>query len=130
MILKVRVYWNFHRKVFSVMCGGRVVAHATRVDLYRVRFTVRRAGWLRVLRERRKNVHAFVAGTTGVRVWHEEEEASGVATYNPYGMAGATFIDADTGRPLAGADVAYLSVRDGRPCVRWADARSYGVRAW
>ena len=84
---KVRVYFNLHRKQLSVQektpKGWRVWLHASKVTLKNVTFKVSEAGRQRVLRERKKNVHAFVEGDlvllTGSkiqpRVW---------VSYNPY----------------------------------------------
>ena len=83
--MKVRVYRNLHKKCYSIQAkingSWRVIDHADSVTLVDVTFKVSQAGRERVLRERRKNVHAFVYGTivqdpgpvTGRRV-----------SYNPY----------------------------------------------
>lgn len=65
--MRVSVYFNLHRKLFSVRAEegpakGRVIAHAPAVILDRPTFKVSEAGRQRVLRERRKNVHAYVCG--------------------------------------------------------------------
>lgn len=65
--MRVSVYFNLHRKLFSVRAEegpakGLVVAHCTAVNLYGVQFVVNQAGRARVIREGRKNVHAFVRG--------------------------------------------------------------------
>jgi len=63
----VRVYRNLHRKCFSVQTrvGKRwkVTAHVDEIRLRDVSFLVHKGGHKRYLRERRKNVHAFVVGT-------------------------------------------------------------------
>lgn len=63
----VWVYRNVRRKrdappLYSIMQGGRVVGHCHSLMLQNVRFVVREGGRQRVLREQRKNVHAFVVG--------------------------------------------------------------------
>jgi hypothetical protein len=66
----VRLYWNSHRKLFSVQApypGDRgvkwiVVGHVAAIQLSSVTFHVSEAGRLRALREGVKNVHAFVRG--------------------------------------------------------------------
>lgn len=85
--MKVRVYYNLHRKQLSVQSktpkGWRVWLHANKVTLEDVEFKVSEAGRQRVLREKKKNVHAFVEGNLvldGIgkiepRVW---------VSYNPY----------------------------------------------
>jgi hypothetical protein len=65
--MKVFVYFNLHRKCFSVKAlegalKGRVIIHASYVNLYNCAFKVSEAGRQRVLREKRKNVHAGVVG--------------------------------------------------------------------
>jgi hypothetical protein len=93
--MKVFIYFNLHRKCFSVKAlegakKGRVVAHVNDAIVYNPTFKVSEAGRQRVLRERKKNVHAGVVGQ-----WYEGEfnakrcaelmEYSGRAvTYNPY----------------------------------------------
>jgi hypothetical protein len=65
--MKVRVYRNLHKKCLSVqaMVNGRwkVIDHVDQIALVDVSFKVSQAGRERVLREKRKNVHAFVCGT-------------------------------------------------------------------
>lgn len=65
--MKVFVYFNLHRKCFSIKAlegefKGRVIAHASYVSLHDCTFKVSEAGRQRVLREKRKNVHAGVVG--------------------------------------------------------------------
>ena len=60
--LPVKVYWNLHRKCYSVQQNGLVVGHTDHIELRTVTFKVSEAGRQRVLKERRKNVHAFVTG--------------------------------------------------------------------
>ena len=61
---KVRVYWNLHKKVWSVQDGksGLVIDHRQHLTLERARFVVRKGGQKRVREEGRKNVHAFAYG--------------------------------------------------------------------
>lgn len=80
---KVFVYWNLHKQLFSVKSvkTGRVVAHVDNLYLRDATFKVSEAGRQRVLREKRKNVHA------GVQGYVTNEPPSfydGVAKYNPY----------------------------------------------
>ena len=61
------MYWNITKGIWSVRAAegplkGKVVAHAREVLVQGPEFVVGEAGRLRVLRERRKNVHAFVRG--------------------------------------------------------------------
>ena len=71
--MKVFIYFNLHRKCFSVKAlegakKGRVVAHVNDAIVYNPTFKVSEAGRQRVLRERKKNVHAGVVGQ-----WYEGE---------------------------------------------------------
>ena len=117
-MLKAKVYWNFHRKCFSVQINGRVVAHATDVILWKPRFRVGRAGRARVLREKRKNVHAFVYGQVAASMEVDGQINTGHAVYNPY--AHETFVDRIDGHAVRSADVAVCYAREGRPNVWYA----------
>ena len=59
---RVYVYFNLHRKCFSVRQGTRVVEHANRVCLKDVKYLVQPAGRKTVLKEKKKNVHAGLSG--------------------------------------------------------------------
>ena len=61
---KVRVYWNLHRKVWSVqdVKSGRVCDHLQHISLTDAKFVVRKGGQKRVREEGKKNVHAFAVG--------------------------------------------------------------------
>ena len=88
--MKVFVYFNLHKKCFSIKAlegamKGRVVAHRDNVLLFHTTFKVSQAGRERVLREKRKNVHAGVVGElirTNVPLVHMPQMVS--VTYNPY----------------------------------------------
>jgi hypothetical protein len=56
------VYRNLHRKCWSVRLRGKVVAHENAVWIMEAQFKVSEPGRQRVLREKRKNVHAYVSG--------------------------------------------------------------------
>lgn len=66
--MKVFVYWNLHRGLWSVKAlegaqKGRVIARLGHLGLEDCEFKVSEAGRQRVLREGRKNVHAGIVGT-------------------------------------------------------------------
>ncbi len=70
--MKVFVYWNLHRGMWSVKAlegpdKGRVIARVDTVLLRDVTGKVSQAGRQRVLKERKKNVHAGLVGTLGRR---------------------------------------------------------------
>lgn len=63
---RIEVYRNLHKDCFSVRKNGRVVKYiSNEEELYmqNVKFAVQPAGRAKVLREGKKNVHAFVRGT-------------------------------------------------------------------
>mgnify|MGYP003155020865 FL=1 len=61
---KVRVYWNLHKKCWSVqdVKSGRVVSHRHFITIRDAKFVVRKGGQKRVPQEGKKNVHAFAVG--------------------------------------------------------------------
>jgi len=100
--MRVFVYFNLHRKCWSIKAlegenKGRVIGHAKGVYLSDVRPKVSEAGRQRVLREKRKNVHAGLTGnlmcvTDDSNLWrrypyigsyHHTLGATRI-TYNPY----------------------------------------------
>jgi len=112
---KVRVYFNLHRKCWSVQDAKtrRVIAHTPWIKLVDASFVVSQAGRARVLREQKKNVHAFVVGTIpgGLRT----DMLSDRVSYNPY--KAATFMRRDGGleptyTPVTCADVVLLDGRE------------------
>jgi len=108
--MRVEVYFNLHKKLFSVSdCHtGRVIKHTNEVTIYNPKFVVRKAGRLRVLRERKKNVHAFVRG---MMVPYScvlfAPDLSTEVTYNPYKYS--SFVMKDTEQPVDKAKIAVLS---------------------
>lgn len=56
------LYWNTHKRLFSVRHKGKVIAHTEKAFVYEPQFVVSEAGRQRVLREGVKNVHAVVRG--------------------------------------------------------------------
>ena len=62
--MRVQVYRNLHNGLISIqdLSTGLVLGHADAIDLEEANFIVREAGRQQVIREQRKNVHAFVRG--------------------------------------------------------------------
>lgn len=62
---KVSVYYNLHNHKWSVIDykTRRLIGHAPALLLKNFNTTVREAGRIRVINEKRKNVHAFINGT-------------------------------------------------------------------
>lgn len=105
---QVKVYRNLHNNMFSIvdMASGLVVAHSRTVRLAGAKFVVNEAGRQRVLREKQKNVHAYVVGTfVGTLEAAQRHEA----TYNPYKYE--TFVTS-TQEPLY--EAASVTLREGK----------------
>ncbi len=79
--MKVFVYWNFNKKLWSLrsLITKRVIGYRHKLCLRDCIFKVSQAGRNRVLREERKNVHAGVVGTIT-----RHKKATIPITYNPY----------------------------------------------
>ena len=58
----IEVYKNLNRNCWSVRQDGIVMLHTHAIALKQCQFKVSEAGRQRVLREKRKNVHAFIKG--------------------------------------------------------------------
>jgi hypothetical protein len=100
--MRVFVYFNLHKLLWSVRAlegpnKGRVIQHAHEVHLVDCVFRVSEAGRQRVLRERRKNVHAGVVGRLAEAVQVDLTGALRV-TYNPYKFH--TFVRTDSMEPV------------------------------
>lgn len=111
--MRVFVYFNLHRKVFSVRAlegdrKGLVISHTASIVLDNVTFKVSEAGRQRVLRERKKNVHAGVVGEwSGVQQLDPQDMT--LVTYNPYKYS--SFVVKTTELPINAARQAFLSNR-------------------
>ena len=104
--MRVEVYYNLHKSVFSVRHKGRVIAHMDNVVIDNPKYVVRKAGREKVLREGKKNVHAFVRGEL------REDNIVGMnitmfdVTYNPYKFA--SFVNKSNEEPIYESKVAVL----------------------
>lgn len=104
---KVKVYFNLHTHLFSVKDyeTGLVLAHGNGILLENVQFKVSEAGRQRVLREKKKNVHAYVIGTFVGAVALQPEGSWVTPYYNPYKVK--SFMVA--GKEIRQANYAWLS---------------------
>ena len=115
---RVSVYKNLHNGLWSVRQAGIVVIHASNIFLRDVVYRVQEGGRLRVVREKRKNVHAFVEGylinskelRAGTIHMADEELHHTPAYYNPYTCT--TFECKDTGIPITTSDFVDMDVTD------------------
>lgn len=112
-----RIHWNLHKHCFSVVDTktGRVVEHTNGpVYMEDVQFVVQPAGRARVLREQRKNVHAFVRGQRAEAP--ADGRVRGVnVRYNPY--EDGYWKTAYDGAQVGGASFVVLHTVDGKPVV-------------
>ena len=76
------IYRNLHRKDWSIRNKGIVTQHTKTAAISPAKFVVQPAGRKKVLKEQRKNVHAFIKGqlTTIPADWQTWKQAK----YNPY----------------------------------------------
>jgi hypothetical protein len=151
--MKVFVYFNLHRKLFSIKAlegphKGRVIGHAHTVALRDVTAKVSEAGRQRVLAEQKKNVHAGMVGTLDAtrgndyfevraplthwdRVHADMTDALEIDLKPGQGVAVTynpykfdSFVTVDGERAITGADYVVLSVRGKRKGV-YAEGVTY-----
>jgi hypothetical protein len=83
---QVRIYFNLHKKKLSVQAkvNGRwkVVCHLEDAYLRNASFKVSQAGRQRVIKEKRKNVHAYILGELVSSLQSNKWFQS--VRYNPY----------------------------------------------
>ena len=116
--MRVEVYWNLRKGCYSVRdCKtGRVVEHTNSLWIRNALFVVRQAGREKVLRDKQKNVHAFVRGELGEGMLIPYKE-SREATYNPYKYS--TFVDKKTEKVLYNARYAMLETVNNKGVIEY-----------
>jgi hypothetical protein len=84
---QVRIYFNLRTKTLSLQTKvngqWKVTAHPFTAYLKNVTFKVSESGRQRVLKEKRKNVHAFITGEL-IDALPKNYERFDSARYNPY----------------------------------------------
>jgi len=111
---RVYIYFNLHKKVWSVRQDGKVVAHTKYIMLKDARFLVGQAGRKKVLREKKKNVHAGVSGYVVERVPNIPDFCTTVS-YNPY--KDKTFINYSNEKPMLWAPHVVMDCKSGKTIV-------------
>ena len=116
--MRVEVYFNLHKYIWSVRSckTGRVILHTDEVHIDNPTFVVHKAGRERVLREGKKNVHAFVRGDCPFYRLNPRNATLDTITYNPYKYA--SFVDKQTEEPVYNASRAWLTVTDKIPTIQ------------
>ena len=117
---RVNVYFNLHKRLFSVTQGGIVQFHSDAITIMDARFLVGKAGQAKVRATGRKNVHAKVSGYIAAIHIPRLIRDNGwrKAYYNPYETD--TFVDYADRLPLNKADVVRLEMA-GRPSIMYAN---------
>jgi hypothetical protein len=131
--MKAKVYYNLHNSKWSIKdCEtGLVMGHADKVCLINVKPLVSQAGRKRVLRDKEKNVHAFLVGEvarvenfTPLRgrwldaihdVYPELPVGGNVVTYNPYKHE--SFVLAENEEKFQSATMVDMVAN--RKCIAW-----------
>ncbi len=100
----VYVYRNLHKKCWSIRQNNIVIAHCTEIVLYNAITKVSVSGRNKVLKERKKNVHAFIVGY----VYSDVDMAFNKELYyNPYAVS--NFVDRVTNDPVLKAEYVLLA---------------------
>lgn len=107
----VKIYKNLHNGLFSVMQNNLVVAHIESFILNNVIFKVNESGRQKVLKEKRKNVHAFVTGYIETINVESDVINSSQVRYNPY--ISNTFFTGDEKTPITKTENLYGNVKLG-----------------
>ena len=126
---RVYIYFNLHKKVYSVRQSGKVVEHTKHIILKDCRFLVSQAGREKVLREKKKNVHAGVSGYVVDSIPEYKIYSEQKLTYNPYMYKGFVAIN-DPYEIVQWADYVDLECEDGTTSVSaiWTVNNMVGVK--
>lgn len=102
----VLIAFHLHKQCFSIRLAStrKVAGYMDRVVVSEVRFPVSTSGRLRVLKDRKKNVHAFVLGKYKQELQNLSRLNFREAYYNPYRVQ--SFVDRETSEPIEYADLA------------------------
>jgi hypothetical protein len=103
---RVMVYYNLHKKTFSIQYKSLVIAYADYVKLNNVEFRVRQGGKEKVRTDLEKNIHAFVIGNLiDFKPYPSTDipspSSSKSITYDPYKYD--TFVYRDSEEPVMNA---------------------------
>ena len=104
----VEVYYNLHKKCLSVRKRGLVIDHVSSILLKNAEFVVQPAGRKRVVKEKRKNVHAYIRGER-VAVASFDGKSERI-TYNPY--KNKSFVSVETGKPVYKKAIVAITGKD------------------
>lgn len=100
------IYYNINKKVYSIRAKSTPVSYARLVRVYRPTFVVRTGGRAAVLRDKQKNVHAFVKGEMETLNVKPPIDGLKKIRYDPYQYG--YFYDVHTHEPIHEAEYAIL----------------------
>jgi len=112
-----KIYFNLHKKCYSVQAwdadkkGWRLYQHAHAVHVKDAKMQVNEKGRQRVIKEKRKNVHAFVVAPFAEKISKKKGNGPNVrmrevCKYNPYKYD--SFVNHKTEKPIHKLDEAVL----------------------
>ncbi len=110
---KYYCYYNIHKKCFSIKYNGKVVKHLKEFYGIGCEFKVSEKGRQRVLKNKRKSVHAYVVCDMINQPLLNFEDRDPVR-YNPY--EGPHFMC--NGQPVFNALAVSFSVENNKPVVK------------
>ena len=107
----VRVFRNLKHDCYSVLQNGKLKLVAKQVRLANVEFRIRESGRQRMIREQKRNVHAFAVGYLLDHAHPSEgrnlDSLDGrLAFYNP--LQHDSFVDRETETPVREASVVHM----------------------
>jgi len=129
---RIRVYYNLHKKCFSVQDyqSGLVIEHTDKLFMTNAMFVVRKSGNERVKKEGKKNVHAFVNGIRQPK-WITPHLSYQEVKYDPHTMDYFKYkrvmLEFNTWLPVDRHWIGnvWLFMVDNRPCI-YADIDKLG----
>ena len=105
----VDIYFNLNTHKWSLRHKGRVVHHAQYVEIKPTAFHVGQSGRKRVVKEKRKNVHAWIKGEL-ITLDEKKRRSGNEISYDPYawGLREEGFFFDSKGREVFPEDFSVL----------------------
>lgn len=104
----VLVAYHLYKQCFSIRDAKskRILGYADQIVIHNVKFIVHQSGRMKVLKERKKNVHAYVKGQFRfcLQDLDQKENFMHEAYYNPYKTY--AFVDKETAEWIEHVDIA------------------------
>ncbi|MCG7852045.1 MAG: hypothetical protein MIO92_05950 [Methanosarcinaceae archaeon] len=119
----VQVYRNLHKKCWSIRQNGKVRCHALYISMKDCKTIVGEKTRQRVLREKKKYVHAFVVGTPVHNMavpFDERGPLWNSITYNPY-IAGHFYVNSDPNVPVRACEYVDMQIGEDDPVLVWGE---------